>query len=350
MAKELRVVHYLNHFFGQKGGEEAAGLPPEVREGPVGPGLALEKALEGRGHVVATVICGDDHFSENLDQVGQQIMALIKPYAPDLVVAGPAYGSGRYGMACGKVCELAQQELKAPAITGMNEENPGADLFRREALIVSTGETARTMAQDLGRMVRLASKLLEGQELGAPAQEGYIPHGLRKNRLAEWSSGRRAVDMLLAKIGGNPFQTELPLPKFEPVAAPAAIGDVSRARIALITDGGLVPKGNPDKLESRGATKWLGYSIAGRGQLTPQEYESVHTGFDTTLVNQDPNRLVPLDAARELEQEGEIGKLHEEIFTTTGVWTSLANARKFGREMAEKLKLERIEGVILTST
>lgn len=156
--------------------------------------------------------------------------------------------------------------------------------------------------------------------------------------------------MLLAKLAGQPFQTELPLPKFEPVVAPTAIKDVRKARIALLTDGGLVPKGNPDKLESRGATKWFGYSVQGRNELSASDYESIHTGFDTTLVNQDPNRLVPLDAARELEQEGEIGVLHDEILTTTGVWTSLENAKRFGREMAEKLKLEQVDGVILTST
>ena len=350
MTDEIRVVHYVNHFFGQRGAEEAAGSPPEVREGALGPGLALQQALGARGKVVATVICGDDSFAENLEGVGEQVLEMIRGYQPDLVVAGPAYISGRYGMACGMVCRLAQTRLNIPAVTAMHEENPGADLFKRDAFIIRTGDNARTMAQDMQRVVRLALKLVDGQEVADAETEGYIPRGIRKNRLVEWSAGRRATDMLLAKMAGIPFKTELPLPLFEPVAAPAPVNDMAHARIALITDGGLVPKGNPDRLESRSATKWFGYNISDRDGLPARDYESVHTGFDTTVVNQDPNRLVPVDAARELEQAGEIGKLHEEFLTTTGVWTSLDNARRIGREMAEKLKLLKVDGAILTST
>ena len=32
----VRVVHYLNQFFGQIGGEEKANVPPEVVRGAVG--------------------------------------------------------------------------------------------------------------------------------------------------------------------------------------------------------------------------------------------------------------------------------------------------------------------------
>ena len=60
MTKPIRVVHYLNQFFGGIGGEERARTPLEVREEPVGPGRALQQALRAEGTVVATLICGDD--------------------------------------------------------------------------------------------------------------------------------------------------------------------------------------------------------------------------------------------------------------------------------------------------
>ena len=41
----MRVVHYLNQFFGGLGGEEVANAPPEVRDGAVGPGRLLERVL-----------------------------------------------------------------------------------------------------------------------------------------------------------------------------------------------------------------------------------------------------------------------------------------------------------------
>ena len=51
----MRVVHYLNQFFGGLGGEDKAGAPLEVREGAVGPGLLLEQLLGGDAKVVMTL-------------------------------------------------------------------------------------------------------------------------------------------------------------------------------------------------------------------------------------------------------------------------------------------------------
>ena len=51
-----RIVHYINQFYGQIGGEEAADLKPLKKEGPVGPGAALNAALSGEAEIVSTVI------------------------------------------------------------------------------------------------------------------------------------------------------------------------------------------------------------------------------------------------------------------------------------------------------
>ena len=42
-----RVVHYINQFFAQIGGEEMAHIAPELREGAVGPGTAFDAAWKG---------------------------------------------------------------------------------------------------------------------------------------------------------------------------------------------------------------------------------------------------------------------------------------------------------------
>ena len=45
-----KVVHYINQFFANIGGEEKADYPAEVREGEVvGPGLALHTGIRRRG-------------------------------------------------------------------------------------------------------------------------------------------------------------------------------------------------------------------------------------------------------------------------------------------------------------
>jgi glycine reductase len=156
--------------------------------------------------------------------------------------------------------------------------------------------------------------------------------------------------MLVAKLNGEPFESEMPATAFAPVPIPPPVKDLSKARVMLITDGGLVPKGNPDKIEGTAATRWGAYDIAGRDDLRAEDYEVSHGGYDTRFVQEDPDRLVPLDALREIEKSGVIGKVHDEFLSTCGRSNPLSNTRRLGREMAEKIKRDGVDAVILTST
>ena len=82
--KTLTIVHYLNQFFGQQGGEDKADAPFLLRQGPVGPGLALQNLLGEKGRVAATLICGDNYFAENLEKAAEEAFTLIAPLNPDL--------------------------------------------------------------------------------------------------------------------------------------------------------------------------------------------------------------------------------------------------------------------------
>ena len=72
----LKVVHYLNQFFAGVGGEEKADVGPGAREGAVGPGMALNKALGDAGEVIGTVYCGDNYISENPEAATQRSSSL----------------------------------------------------------------------------------------------------------------------------------------------------------------------------------------------------------------------------------------------------------------------------------
>ena len=350
MARGLRAVHYLNQFFGGIGGEEKASEGPQVKDGPVGPGRAVQDALKERGEVVATVICGDNYFTERMDEAIQEVIQLLTPYRPDVVIAGPAFNAGRYGVACGAVCKAVQEKVGIPAVTGMYQENPGVGLYKKDVYIVKTADSARGMVEAVSKMANLAFKLATKQEIGKPGEEGYISRGILKQGFSDRTAAQRVVDMLLAKVQGKPFETELHLPEFERVKPPAAIKDLASSKIALVTDGGLVPKGNPDKIEMLRATKYGEYGIKGAGKLNPEDYEVVHVGYDTTAVSRDPHRLVPLDVMHDLEKEGIVGKLCESFYSTTGVATTLEDSKRIGQGIAEQLKAEGVDGVILTST
>ncbi len=346
----IKIVHYINQFFGQKGGEEAADLPIELVEGPVGPGTALAAALQGKAEIVKTIICGDSYFNENEEVACMGIREILDEVQPDLIVAGPAFNAGRYGMACGKVGEVAHS-MGIAAISGMYVENPGYELYRNFSFMVETSNSAAGMRKAMPAMAQLVSSWIEKEgKLGTPEEEGYMPRGLRVNFFAEERGAKRAVNMLINKLEGKEFKTEYPMPVFDRVEPQPPVIDLSKATIALVTSGGVVPKGNPDHIESSSASKYGEYSIEGLDFLTEASHETAHGGYDPVACNQAPDRVLPVDVLREMEKKGKIGKLHNLFYTTVGNGTSVSNSKAFGAEIAMHLKNAGVSAAILTST
>ena len=346
----MRIAHYLNQFFGGIGAEEHADKGLEIRAGAVGPGKVLETLIGADARVVLTFVCGDNYAVERQDELIAGVIEKLRGEKLDLFVAGPCFDAGRYGMAAGALCRAVQTELGIPALSAMSEENPGVDLHRDALYIIDSGTSITKMRDVLERMAQLANKLIAKEPIGLPHQEGYLRRGWLRDQLVEKNAATRLVDMLLTKMTGESFESEMPATSFAPVPMPARIEDMSKAKVMLITDGGLVPKGNPDRIEGTAATRWGSYNIAGRDDLRAADYEVSHGGYDTRFVQESPDRLVPLDALREMEKNGVIGKLHDEFLSTCGRSNPLSNTRRLGREMVEKIKREGVDAVILTST
>lgn len=348
--EKIKIVHYINNFFAGIGGEEKADIPPEVREGVVGPGQALQAALGDEYEVVATVICGDSYFGENLEAATETLMGMIKKYEPAGFVAGPAFNAGRYGVACGSIAKAVEKELGIPVVTGMYIENPGADMFKKDVHIILTKDSAADMRNAMPKLAALLKKMIKGEEILGPSEEGYIERGIRVNYFHEIRGSARGVEMLVKKMAKQPFETEYPMPVFDRVAPNPAVKDMKHAKVAVVTSGGIVPVGNPDRIESSSATKYGIYSIEGMDSMSPNDFMTIHGGYDRAFVLENPNLVVPLDVLRNLEKEGEIGELNNYFVTTTGTGTSIGNARGFGEEFSKKLVADGVDAVILTST
>jgi len=346
----MRVVHYLNQFFGGQGGEEAAAMAPRIQDGAVGPGRLLEQVLGPNAHIVHTIIAGDNYGAEQLEPLTELVLSQVKAAQADLFVAGPCFEAGRYGMVAAALCKAVQSALGIPVVTAMAPENPGVDLYRQDLYIVDSGASVSAMREVLSTMGRIATKLAQQQDIGRPADEGYIPRGMLHDEFVEHSAAERLVQMLVAKTTGKPFESEFTPPAFAVVPAPAPVADLSKARVAIVTDGGLVPKGNPDNIAPYAATNWGAYDISALDGLEGENYEVSHRGYDTRYVEQDPDRLVPVDVLRDLEKTGVVGKLHGQFISTSGLANPLANSRRLGQEIAAKLKQEGVDAVILTST
>ena len=349
MSSPLRVVHYVNQFFGGIGGEEAANVAVSLAEAPAGAGRALQQALGDAGSVAGMLICGDNYFNEQEAEAMAAIKGHLEALKPDILVAGPAFGSGRYGLACAEVCKTAQA-LGIQAVTAMHPDNPGAMSGWPYVLMVPTGETSADMPQALAAMVRLAGKLGRGEALGPAEIDGYMPRGVRRVHDRQRPGYQRALDMLIAKLKDQPFRTEVPIHAPEKVNPAAPIADLPGATIAMVTTGGLVRKGNPDKQVAANASRYYRHSVAELQSLSDADWEAYHAGYFNHVVNSNPNYILPLNFLRDLEADGQIGGVFGSIYALPGVATPVATSRDLGRSIAQDLANSEVDGCLLVAT
>lgn len=346
----MRIVHYINQFFAGIGGEEKADTPPQSKTEILGPSRLLQQLIGKEAEVVGTVICGDGLMGDRMEETAPEVLRLISEIRPDVVMAGPAFNAGRYGLACGRVCLDVEKKLKIPAITGMYPQNVAVEIYGHDVLIVPTTPTAIGMKEALTAMARLALKLGRGENLGPASTEGYLPRGPRMNIQVGKPASERALDLLLRRLGNQPFQTEVPLPHYDKVPPPPPVGDLKKIRLALVTECGLVPKGNPGKLEWVRASKWLKYSLGAKDDLQKGEYEVIHSGYDSAFALEDPDRLIPLDAVRELVRRGDLGSLLDNYYVTCGNHGILHQMAKYSQEIAGDLNAQDVGAVLLVAT
>ena len=323
MAEKIRIVHYINQFF---------------------------EAIGSEAEIVRTIWCGDNLINQEQERILPGIEKLIREAKPDLVVAGPAFGAGRYGLACGMVAKLCTEKLSVPVIIGLYWENPAVEIYRKDAYIYPCSETAAGMRKDLSGFARLALKLGKNGKLDPAILDGYIPRGYRYNEYVPKNAAVRSIEMLTRRLAGETPMTEVPLRGFEKVAPAMPVVNLKGATIAIVTGGGMVPRGNPDKLKQAFADAFGTYSIEGMAELPAGDFKGIHGGFDSTWVDEDPDRVVPLDALRAMEKEGRFKKLLNEYFVLCGIGTNVAMSKKLGAEVAQQLLRREVSAAIYTST
>jgi len=351
---QLRVVHFVNQFFAGVGGEEKADTPVGVIQGPVGAGKRLQELLGNAAEIVVSVYCGDDYFAGHNAEAVEAIRNIARDADATLLVAGPAFSSGRYGFSCAQVCHALSALPGMTCIAAMHPENPGLETYRQHkaenVYAIPAAKSAGGMGDALARIARIALKIAGQEQIGSPAAEGYIPRGVRKDAWSGQDGAQRAVDMLLAKIAGKPFVTEIPLEDAERVPVAPAIAALAKARIALATSSGVIVKGNPDNFKAHKNVQWRKYSIENMDTMRKTDWDVLHSGFNNVFMKENPNFGIPLDASRQLEREGVFAKLHPYFYTTSGCNASVPVMKRLGQEIVADMKAEKVDGVIMVST
>lgn len=348
----MKCVVYLNQFFAQIGGEEAADLAPQLREGAIGPGLAYHAALGDAGEITHTLICGDNFMGSHPEEAVEALLKALEPIRFDVFFAGPAFRAGRYGLACGRICKAVHEKFGVPVYTSMEAENPGVELYRKDLIIFRGGASAASMQADLGKMVDYAVRAYRGEPLFWADREGYFGRGIRHQVFPEHPvpAADRAVEMLLARLQGRPFETEMPIRMAKLIPPAPALADLKRAKIALVTTGGIVPVDNPDRIQSASATRWGKYDISHLDRLESGVFKTIHAGYDPTEADRNPNVVMPVDAMKQMEREGVIGALHPWFYSTVGTGTTQSEAVRMAEEIYAELHAAEVSAVVLTST
>lgn len=345
-----KAIHYINQFFAGIGGEDKADFAPEIREGKIGPGLALGSKLDAE--ITHTIICGDNYMGSNTKEAIDKILKMLENIEFDCFIAGPSFQAGRYGVACGNICKAVKNKFNVPVVTSMHVENPGVDMFKSKIIIFEGGKSAAFVKNDTEKMALYINKILKGEESKGAEIEGYFKRGIRHQIWLDEkiTASRRGVNMLLKKINKEDFISELPIPKKELIPIASPIKDLSKAKIAILNTGGIVPVDNPDRIQSASATRWGRYDCSSMEKLKGGEFKTIHAGFDPAAADSDPNVIVPWDVLVELKNEKVFGSLHEYFYSTVGTGTTQAEAKRMGQEMLKYLKDANVDGCIMIST
>ena len=349
-----RVAHVVNQFFAGIGGEEKADVAAGTLDTLAGPSRGLQRLLQGEAEVAPTIYFGDNHFHERPEEARAALLNELAAAEPDIIVLGPAFNAGRYGLACVEIGHMAATEMDRVCVTAMHEDNPAVDTYREyhdpRLFLFPTTETAAGMGKALEEMARFILKRLGDEPVAAAEDEGYLPRGIRIQERSDRTGADRALDMLFDKLEERPFATEVPMQTWDRVAPAAAVTQVGKAKIALVTTSGVVPWGNPDGFKTFRNTFWRKYPVAELKTMEPGTWEAVHGGYNVANMNANPLYGVPLDALRELQQEGKYEDLYPAYYVIPGNQGSPAAMKRVGEEIAAELKANSVDAALLVST
>ena len=202
----------------------------------------------------------------------------------------------------------------------------------------------------LATMARGIMKLAGGLAMGPASKEGYISRGIRVVRVVSKSGAKRAVDMMLDKVAGRPYTTEVPIEILEKIPSAQRIVNLKDAHLVLASTTGVHAARNPYGFKSTYNTQWAKYPIDKLNSLTAEEWMIIHGGYDISHASHNPNYVAPLEMCREMEGEGKFARLNPSLYATTGNIAPILAMQAVGREMCSDMKAEGVDGVLLVST
>ena len=267
-----------------------------------------------------------------------------------MLVCGPSFGSGRYGYACGMLArEAARRGI--PTVCGMDPESPGVAAAEGAAYIVPTSSNVAGMREALPRIAALA----------APPRRRARSSGRRRTRATSragcaGTSTRARPAPAARSICCSPSSPATPAPRSRRPSIACRrrppVADLAAAKLALVTEAGCVPQGNPDGLPTIRADAWLRYPARRRGDAGRRAATNPCTAASTspprtpTRTASFPSMSFELLQRRGQDRSAPRRVLHDHRATAL----PSPPPSKFGQEIADELKEAGVEAVVLSGT
>lgn len=117
-----KIVMILDQIQSGVGGKEKSNLSLSGKTLPLGPGIMMEPFLND-SKIIATLFCGDEFFTNNIELVVNKIIEKVKQINPDVVVCGPSYDYENFSIMCALLAHRINANTSIPAFAAMSEEN-----------------------------------------------------------------------------------------------------------------------------------------------------------------------------------------------------------------------------------
>ena len=156
--------------------------------------------------------------------------------------------------------------------------------------------------------------------------------------------------MLLDKLAGRPYATEIPIESLEPVPIAPPITNLKEFCLAMVSTAGVVKAGNPDGFKMHRNNIWKKYVIDSLDSMTETKWDVRHGGYNNMYMIENPNYGVPLDTCRQLQKEGVFAKLYPHFYTTPGCNGLISAMTRMGQEMAADMKANKVDIALVVST
>lgn len=164
----MKVLMIFDQTQAGLGGKESADLPLGGKMMAMGSCNMFERQLkEVGGKIVGTLYCGNGTFMSDPETVSKKFAAMAKKIQPDIVICGPCFNYGEYGIMAAKTALTINEHTDIPAFAMMSEECTQAIAdYKDKVYILKMPKKGGTgLNQALGNMITFAKMLINKEDV-----------------------------------------------------------------------------------------------------------------------------------------------------------------------------------------